>query len=316
MSSKLPPRPVSVIRVGTRGSELALTQTQWVVKRLQHKFPKVRFELVLIKTAGDKNKSLNIFETQTIGLFTKEIEKHLKKGTIDLAVHSLKDLPTRLPKGLVIASTPKRESPRDTVVSRRAWTLDRLPEGAVVGTSSIRRARQFAIHRPDIEVVPLRGNVDTRVKKALSREVDAVVIAEAGLKRLGRYRRYARAISSDTFIPSPGQGILALEARITDRFARKVALAIQDRDTALAAAAERECLKTLHGGCRIPAGIHATVQGRQLTIRAGVYSVHHEEALSVCMKSLRSRAVWAGREAARILLRQGAGDYLREARRG
>lgn len=304
-----------VIRIGTRGSELALTQSYWVLKQMRKNFPKVKFELVVIKTTGDTNKSLHVFETQVIGIFTKELEKHLKKRTIDLAVHSLKDLPTSLPKGLVIASTPKRESPRDVVVSRRGWTLDRLPEGATVGTASIRRARQLAIHCPDVDVVGLRGNVDTRVKKALSGEVDAVIIAEAGLKRLGRYQRHAKPLPTDAFIPSAGQGILAIEARSADGFARKVAASIQDAEAGYEAAAERECLRTLHGGCRVPVGIHAKVKNRQLTVRAGVYSVHHTEALTVRMTGDRKRAVWLGREAARILLRQGAGDYLREARR-
>lgn len=305
-----------VIRIGTRGSELALTQSHWVLKQLQRKFPRVRFELVLIKTAGDKNKSLQVFETQTIGIFTKELEKHLKKKTIDLAVHSLKDLPTRLPRGLVIAATPRRESPRDVLVSKRGWTLERLPEGAVVGTASIRRNRQLAIHRPDVEVVGLRGNVDTRVQKALTGDVDAVVIAEAGLKRLRRFLKHAKPLPQDVFIPSAGQGILAVEARAADRFSRKIAAAVQNADAAFEAAAERECLTTLRGGCRVPVGIHAKVTGRQLLIRAGVYSVHHPEALTVQMTGNRQRAAAMGREAARILLRQGAGDYLREARRG
>lgn len=305
-----------VIRIGTRGSELALTQTRWVMKRLERAFPRITFELVLIKTAGDKNKSLAIFDTtKTIGIFTKELEKHLKKRTIDLAVHSLKDLPTRLPKGLVIAATPKRQNPRDVLVSRRGWTLDRLPEGAVVGTASIRRERQLAIYRPDVEVVGLRGNVDTRVQKALKGELDAVILAEAGLKRLGRFLRHARPLPPDMFIPSAGQGILAIEARSADRFARRIALAVQDRDAAQEAAAERECLNTLHGGCRVPVGIHAKVQGSKILVRAGVYSVGHTEALSVQMTGAKARAASVGREAARILLRQGAGDYLREARR-
>lgn len=318
-SSSAPPRNIAeegpVLRIGTRGSELALTQSHWVLKQLQRNFPKVRFELVVIRTTGDKNKSLQVFETQTIGIFTKELEKHLKKRTIDLAVHSLKDLPTSLPKGLILAATPKRESPRDVLVSRRGWTLERLPEGAVVGTASIRRDRQLAIHRPDVEVVGLRGNVDTRVRKALSGEVDAVVLAEAGLKRLKRYLRHARPLSMSLFIPSAGQGILAIEARANDRFARRVAESVNDRAAAAEAAAERECLKTLRGGCRVPVGIHARVKGRTLTVRAGVYSVEHTEALSVEMSGAVSRAASVGREAARILLRQGAGDYLREARR-
>jgi hydroxymethylbilane synthase len=142
-----------------------------------------------------------------------------------------------------------------------------------------------------------------------------VVIAEAGLKRLRRFLRHAKPLPADVFIPSAGQGILAIEARAADRFARKVALAVQDRDAGFEAAAERECLKTLHGGCRVPVGIHARVTGRQLLIRAGVYSVHHPEALTVQMTGDRGRATALGREAARILLRQGAGDYLREARR-
>ncbi len=273
-----------VIRIGTRGSELALTQTRWVMKQLERKFPKITFELVLIKTMGDKNKSLTVFDsTKAIGIFTKELERHLKKKTIDLAVHSLKDLPTKLPKGLVIAATPRRESPRDVIVSRRGWTLERLPEGATVGTASIRRERQLAIYRPDIEVVGLRGNVDTRVQKAL--------------------------------IPSAGQGILAIEARSADRFARSVALAVQDKDASHEAAAERECLRTLHGGCRVPVGIHAKVKGPKVLVRAGVYSVEHTEALTVQMTGDKTRAAAIGREAAQILLRQGAGDYLREARR-
>lgn len=305
-----------VIRIGTRGSELALTQTRWVMKQLERKFPKVTFELVLIKTTGDKNKSLTVFDTtKAIGIFTKELEKHLRKKTIDLAVHSLKDLPTKLPRGLVIAATPKRQSPRDVIVSRRGWTLERLPEGATVGTASIRRERQLAIYRPDIEVVGLRGNVDTRVQKALKGELDAVILAEAGLKRLGRFLRHARPLPPDTFIPSAGQGILAIEARSADRFARRIALAAQDKDAAHEASAERECLRTLHGGCRVPVGIHAKVKGSQLLVRAGVYSVEHTEALTVQMTGAKTRAASIGREAARILLRQGAGEYLREARR-
>ncbi len=304
----------ATIRIGTRGSELALTQTNWVMKRLQKKFPKIRFEIVLIKTTGDKNKTLLVFNTQEIVLFTKELEKHLRKGTIDLAVHSLKDLPTQLPKGLVLAATPKRESARDVIVSRRRWKIEKLPEGATVGTASLRRERQMAIYRPDVEVIGLRGNVDTRVKKALSRELDAVIIAEAGLKRLGRYLRHARPLPPEHFIPSAGQGILALEARVSDRAARRVAESINDKAAASEAAAERECLRTLHGGCRVPIGIHARSKGGQIFLHAGVYSTEHTEALTVKMSGPRKRAVAIGREAARILLRQGAGVWLREAR--
>jgi hydroxymethylbilane synthase len=303
------------IRIGTRGSELALTQTRWVMKQLEKKFKRVQFELVLIKTTGDKNKSLEVFDTKNIGLFTKELEKHLKKRSIDLAIHSLKDLPTKLPKGLVLAATPKRESPRDVLVSKRGWTLDRLPEGATVGTASIRRERQLAIHRPDVEVVGLRGNVDTRVQKVLRGDLDAVIIAEAGLKRLKRFLRHAQPLPPDDFIPSAGQGILAIEARSSDRFARRIAMAVQNVDAACEAAAERECLNTLHGGCRVPVGIHARVKGSEVHIRAGVYSVEHVEAITVQMTGAKKRASSIGREAARILLRQGAGDYLREARR-
>ena len=306
-----------IIRIGTRGSELALIQSHGVMKRLKRKFPAIRFEIVVIKTMGDKNKSLLVFDTKSIGLFTKELEKHLKKGTIDLAVHSLKDLPTTLQKGLVIAATAKRESARDVLVSRRGWTLNRLPEGSTVGTSSIRRSRQMVIECPDIEIVPLRGNIDTRVKRALKGEMDAIVIAEAGLRRLGRFRRYAKPLPPQIFIPSPGQGILAVEARSRDAFARRITGAANDADAALEALAERECLRMLHGGCRVPAGIHARSADGRILIRAAVYSVHHIESLSVQMTGARTRAsaVKLGREAARVLLRQGAGDYLREARR-
>ncbi|MCG3176069.1 MAG: Porphobilinogen deaminase [Candidatus Omnitrophica bacterium] len=306
----------TAVRVGTRGSLLALTQTRQIVRVLRRANPGTRFEIVTVKTYGDEYRSMEIFRKTSIGVFTKELERALLDRRIDLAVHSLKDLPTSLPKGLMLAAVPRREDARDVLVTRQRAFLEQLPERARVGTGSPRRRTQLLLARPDLRISDLRGNLDTRVNLVLKGRLDAVVVAAAGLKRIRRYTRYVRPIPETVLLPAVGQGSLALQCRASDRRVRAVCRAVHDLDSALRVNAERAFLSRLHGGCRVPAGISTRRDGRRLSLRACVLSVARPAKLEVELTGSPTRPENLGRRAAEALLRMGAGAYLRQARSG
>src|SRR5512136_2771153 len=232
-----------MLRIGTRGSKLALVQSEWVKKEVQNRHPGVRVELVKIKTKGDKILDAPLSKVGGKGLFVKEIEEALLKKEVDLAVHSMKDVPAELQKGLELSVYPKREDPRDALVSMHFSTVEDLPQGASVGTSSLRRSAQLLHMRPDLHIVPLRGNVDTRLRKLDSGDLQAIVLATAGLNRLGLSDRITVALSPEAVLPAIGQGVLGLELREDDQKTQNLIFFLNDVETELTVRAERAFLK-------------------------------------------------------------------------
>lgn len=256
------------LRLGTRGSQLALAQARLVAGRLEAAAPGTRVDLVTIATAGDRDQATPLAEGERPGWFTTAIQEALQRGEVDLAVHSLKDLPTRRPEGLVIAAVPLREDPRDVLVSRSGQPLRSLPPGAIVGTSSPRREAQLREIRPDLAVRPIRGNVETRLRKVREGEYDAAVVALAGLRRLGLEAEAAEIFGFEEMLPAPGQGALAVECRAADEVVRQLLVRIDDPQVRLAVTAERAFLAAIEGGCSYPAAAYAEHFGSTLKLHA------------------------------------------------
>ena len=262
------------LRLGTRGSPLALAQTREVCRRLGEAHSELAvegaLETVVIKTSGDKIQDRTLAEIGGKGLFTKEIEEALLAGVIDLAVHSMKDMPTWLPDGLAITTLLPREDPRDALFSRQGGSLAELPAGALVGTASLRRQALVLMARPDLKVVPIRGNVDTRLRKLAEGQVDATLLAVAGLKRLGRGGEITAALAPEEMLPAVAQGAIGLEARSGDQATAAWLAALNDQATALRVAAERACLAVLDGSCRTPIAAYAELRdgGAEIWLRA------------------------------------------------
>ena len=261
---------MSTIRIGTRRSSLALVQTEWVRDRIREHDPRATVEIVPIRTSGDRFQHLPIEKIGAKGVFIKEIEEALLEGAIDVAVHSMKDLPTELPEGLAIAAVPQREDPRDVMVSHVAESLAALPAGARVGTGSIRRRAQVLNQRPDLAVVPIRGNVDTRLAKLERGEVDALLLALAGMKRLGREREATQTLPPETWLSAVAQGALGLETR---RHEVERLRFLNHEPSALEVEAERAFLRRLEGGCQVPVGARA-VAGRLSRVPEGAHDYH------------------------------------------
>ncbi|MGB6321381.1 MAG: hydroxymethylbilane synthase, partial [Xanthobacteraceae bacterium] len=277
------PTATSILRIGSRGSPLALVQAREVASRLAMAcgLAPERIEIKTIRTTGDVIQDRPLAEAGGKGLFTKEIEEALLSGTIDLAVHSSKDMPTFLPAGLVLSAFPPREDPRDAFVSRQAKNLRDLPQGAVVGTASPRRQALVKRLRPDLTIVPLRGNVETRLRKIENGDADATVLALAGLKRLGLVGAATAVLDLDEFLPAVGQGAIGIETRDDDTKARALVEAINDADTATALATERAFLAVLDGSCRTPIAGHARIIDGRLRFRGLIAKTDGSEALEV-----------------------------------
>ena len=257
--------------VGTRGSNLALVQTNWVVDQLKKENPGVEFEVKIIQTKGDLIKDLPLDKIGDKGLFVKEIEKSLLDGEIDMAVHSMKDMPSYLPEGLKFAHSPKREDPRDALIFKEGYkSLDDLPQGARIGTGSKRRKYQLLKHRPDLEIVPIRGNIETRIKKIETEKLDGVVLAASGLRRAGLDDKIDYYIPTDIMLPAPAQGILALEIREDDKETEKIIDSIKDDITKIQIDAERGFLIGVNGSCHIPMGAYCEIEGEKITL-TGLY---------------------------------------------
>ena len=257
--------------VGTRGSNLALVQTNWVVEPLKKNNPDIEFEIKIIKTKGDLIKDLPLDKIGDKGLFVKEIEKSLLDKEIDMAVHSMKDMPSYLPEGLKFAHSPKREDPRDALIFKEGYkSLDDLPQGARIGTGSKRRKYQLLKHRPDLEIVPIRGNIETRIKKIETEKLDGVVLAASGLRRAGLDDKIDYYIPTDIMLPAPAQGILALEIREDDKETEKIIDSIKDDITKIQIDAERGFLIGVNGSCHIPMGAYCEIEGEKITL-TGLY---------------------------------------------
>lgn len=298
----------SPVRIGTRGSPLALRQAGIVAEALKGARPGLEVEIVPIRTSGDRLAQANLAEHGGKGLFVKEIEEALLAKEVDLAVHSLKDLPGELPAGLTLGAYPEREDPRDVLVARSPGGLDALPLGAAVGTSSLRRRVQLLALRPDLRVVPFRGNLDTRLRKLGQGVVDATLLAAAGMNRLGVVPEHATILDPDRFLPAVGQGILALEVLLGDTRMGELLAPLDHPPTRRAAEAERAFLSRLGGGCHIPVAAYAREQNGALLLQSLVADpdarqVIREEATG----SLDEAATLGMTVAERILSRGGAG---------
>lgn len=292
------------LRIGTRGSPLALAQTHEFRRRLAvaNGCDESRFEIVVIRTSGDMIQDRPLSEAGGKGLFTKEIDAAMLNGEIDVAVHSSKDLPTFLPEGITIAGYLPREDVRDAFISARADSLAALPRGATLGTASLRRLAQVKRLRPDIRAVLLRGNVETRLRKAEAGDVDATLLAYAGLKRLGLAHRATALLDIDDFLPAVGQGAIGLTARANDAATRLSFGRIVDAQTGAALAAERAFLAVLDGSCRTPIAGHARVVAGQVALRGMVYRPDGSEVFEVETAGAAADAQRLGAEAGRELL--------------
>ena len=265
------------LRIGSRGSQLALWQANHIAALLRGRGHEVEIEI--IKTTGDKITDVPLAKVGTKGMFTKEIEEALAAGRVDLAVHSLKDLPTELPPGFEIAAVPKRDDPRDVFCSRKYASVEVLPRSARVGSSSLRRQAQLKVLRPDLEIQPLRGNVDTRLAKLEAGEYDAIILAAAGLNRLGKTELIKQYISPDVMCPAAGQGALAVEVRAGDAAALQLLTFLDDSEARASTTCERALLGRLGGGCQVPIGALAVIRGRRLHLQAVVASPDGSQVL-------------------------------------
>ncbi len=299
------------LKIGARASELARWQADWVAARLRE--TGVEIELVPISTTGDRRREA-IAAIGGQGVFTKEIQHALLAGRIDLAVHSLKDLPTAAVAGLILAAVPARGPCGDVLVSAGGASLDQLPAGARVGTGSPRRRAQLLRRRSDLHVSPVRGNVDTRLRKLRDNELDAVVLAEAGLVRLELAERITQRLPVDVMLPAPGQGALGLEIRADDGAARQVVAALDHPETHAAVLAERTLLAALQGGCLAPVAALARVENARLTLVGRVLDRDGARLIEANDAAAPADAEQLGRRVAEKLLDQGAGELIRSAR--
>jgi hydroxymethylbilane synthase len=299
------------LRLGTRASALARWQAEWVAAQLADRG--VGVELVPITTQGDV-KSGPLGQIGGQGLFTKELQRALLDGQIDLAVHSLKDLPTAPVEGLLIAAVPPRESTADVLISAKAQRIENLSRAARVGTGSLRRKAQLLHLRPDLVIEDIRGNVETRLRKLDDGEYDAIILAEAGLKRLGLAERIAQVIPGAVMLPAVGQGALGIETRADDSRTRKVVAALDHEPTHLAVVAERLLLLTLRAGCLAPVGALAQAQGERLSLTAVVLSPDGRQRVSAAAAMTTSDATYLGQAVAEELLAQGAARLIAGAK--
>jgi hydroxymethylbilane synthase len=303
------------LRIGSRGSPLALVQARQAQAALAKACGIVpeQIEISIIRTSGDKIQDRPLADAGGKGLFTKEIEEALLSGAIDFAVHSSKDIPAALPAGLTLAAFLPREDPRDALVSRVAKSLGELPRNALVGTSSPRRQALLMRARPDLRITPLRGNVETRLRKIDAGEMEAAVLAVAGLKRLGLFSAAATALEVEEFLPAAGQGAIAIETRSNDDNARAHAAAIDDADTHTALAAERAFLAALGGSCRTPIAGHARLDGDAVRFRGLIAKTDGSDAIEVSRQGRRTDAAALGADAGHeIKTRAGAGYFVED----
>jgi len=294
------------LRIGSRGSQLALWQANHVAALLREQGHAVEIEI--IKTTGDKITDVALAKVGTKGMFTKEIEEALAEKRVHLAVHSLKDVPTELAPEFALAAIMKREDPRDAFISVNYSSLEAMPRGAKIGTSSLRRQCQLKAVRPDLEIFPLRGNVDTRLRKLESGEYDAIILAAAGVHRLGLDKHVRSRISADVMCPAVGQGALAIETRRDDRQTQTLLAFLNDPDTRQAIECERALLGSLGGGCQVPIGAYAEKRNGRLSLRAMVGRPDGSEILREQADGTDAESL--GRETAQILLKRGADKIL------
>ena len=313
--------PQSTFILVSRGSPLALAQSRWVKAELERLVSGLQVEIRTVRTTGDRMRHQPLPQIGGKGLFTKEIEEALLEGRAHLAVHSLKDLPTQLPEGLIVGAVPPREDPRDVLISKGGLRLAELPPKARVGTSSVRRAAQLKRLRGDLLIEPLRGNLGTRLRKLREGPLDAVILAAAGLRRMRLEQRITEYFSEDTLCPAAGQGALAIEVRAEDTITRAALAVLEDPEARLSVTAERSLLQHLGGGCQVPIAALARRQENQIRLTAMVIRPDGSECLQTTefgdlpggarnSKAAIEAAEALGKKAAEVLLRQGAGKIL------
>jgi hydroxymethylbilane synthase len=303
------------IHIGTRGSQLALWQAKWVQNAICQQWPDTEAELVIIKTTGDKIVDVPLAKVGGKGLFVKEIEEALLDSRIDLAVHSMKDMPAQLPHGLCIGAVPARENPLDALITDKFPSLEELPKGARVGTSSLRRSAQLLNKRPDLSIEPLRGNLDTRLKKLSTTDLDAIVLAAAGLRRLGLADRICATIDADIMLPAVGQGALCIESRTNDDKISPIVSALDHATTHTAVIAERAFLHRLEGGCQVPIAGHATIgNDDRMTITGLVAELDGSRIIKETIEGPCDQSKSLGFQLAEVLLSRGAGSILERAK--
>jgi hydroxymethylbilane synthase len=300
----------ATITIGTRGSQLALWQANWVKDAIGRRHPQLTVELSIIKTKGDKILDVPLAKVGGKGLFVKEIEEALLDGRIDLAVHSMKDMPAKIPTGLCIGAIPEREEPRDVLISRENLPLDRLATGARIGTSSLRRAAQLLHVRPDLVIVPLRGNLDTRLKKLHTESLDAIVLAAAGVRRLGLADRISQVLDEAVMLPAVGQGALCIETRDQDARIGPVVDTLDDPSTRQIVMGERAFLNRLEGGCQVPIAGHGHIGPDGYTLTGLVCELDGSRQVKSTRSGPESRSETIGLELAEALLAKGAGEIL------
>jgi hydroxymethylbilane synthase len=302
---------MQTLRVASRRSALAMTQTRWVVTQLESRYPGLRVDIVPVVTKGDRILDVSLSKVGGKGLFVSEIEACLLSGDADFAVHSLKDVPAELAEGLALTAIPEREDPRDALITKTGCSLDALPDGAVIGTSSLRRVAQLQAYRPDLRFVPIRGNIDTRLRKLEEEELDAIVLAAAGLHRMGWTDKITEYLPPHVCLPAVGQGILGIESRSADQRVNDILSSLHNGATAAVAQAERTLLQALNGGCQVPiAGYAERDDSGQVWLRGLVAS---PDGRTVLRAEVRDQAPdRAGLEVAERLRAQGA-DQLLEA---
>ena len=305
----LPPR--NEIRLGTRASLLALCQANWVKSRLEEHHPGIRVKLVHIKTTGDKL-NVPLFEMGGKGLFVKEIEEALLRAQVDVAVHSAKDLPALIPEGLALMAFPEREDPRDVLISREGKRWSEIPAGGRVGTGSLRRRAQLLHLRPGLEIIPLRGNLDTRIKKLSTLKLDAVVLAAAGLRRLNWGEQIAEYFEPEVLLPAIGQGVLAIEGRRRDERINRLVAPLNHYPTEASLTAERSFLQGLEGGCQVPIAGFAKVESGRLSMSGLVAGIEGRRMIKGKVEGPAAKSEELGKQLAEELLARGAGDILRE----
>ena len=301
-----------VIRVGTRASELAVIQTGLVVSMLRKAHPNIEFEIVRISTAGDRDKR-SALETIGVSIFVKELEAALEDGRADIAIHSLKDMPSKLPEGFILAALPKRGDPRDVLVSRFEGGVANLPSGARIGTSSPRRVAQLRAARGDLEIIRIRGNVDTRITKALGGDetgYDGAILAAAGLDRMGRMREVSEALDLDNFIPASGQGTLAVETMASNTILTELISAIDHPTTRAVSIAERAYLARLGAGCATAASAFATLDGDSMTIRGFAASLDGDRSMTRTSSGDITDASELGNALAEDMIKNGALELI------
>ena len=299
--------------IATRGSMLALWQAEWIKSQLEELDPSLEIELNKIKTTGDKILDVPLAQVGGKGLFVKEIEEALLRGEADLAVHSMKDVPTELPESLHLSTITKREDPRDAFIAgKEIKSFSELPNGANIGTSSLRRICQLLNKRPDLKITQLRGNVDTRIRKLEEGEFDAIILATAGVKRLGREEKITEKLPVDVSLPAIGQGAVGIECRRDDEFTNNLLKSLDHYETSVCVRAERAFLKKLEGGCQVPIAAYAQLKDGEIVIEGLVGSIDGKILLKDNLRGSPENAESLGTELAENLLSKGAKEILDE----